>query len=232
MNRSISVVISALNEEKNIQASIETMIDILERQKFDYEILVFNDGSVDRTGEIAENLAKRFPRIKVIHNSPNQGLAHIARTAFQIATKEYLTWFPGDNSIVKESMEHILAAIVQAEVIVGYLSNTKDRPLIRRILSKSFALTLNTLFDLNLYHYTGTFVYPIALLRTVPTKATGYDFFAELLIRSLKRGVSYKQVPFLHKTDNEKSSKAFSRRNATSTFRTIFMLITEINFKT
>jgi cellulose synthase/poly-beta-1,6-N-acetylglucosamine synthase-like glycosyltransferase len=60
MNKTITVIIPALNEEANIRATYDEVMDALQGCFEDYEIIIFNDGSVDRTGAIIDDLAKQL----------------------------------------------------------------------------------------------------------------------------------------------------------------------------
>ena len=228
MNKTLSIIISAYNEEENVQAALESAKEFLKGRIEDYELLVFNDGSSDQTGEIAKRLAKNDSRIRVIHNSPNKGLAYIAKEGFRIAQKNYITWFPGDNSIDGNSMIPFIDQIGRADIVVAYMANRQCRPLVRRILSVSFVMLINLLFGLKVKYYNGATVYPADFVKKVRIFSNGYDFFAELLVRSLKSGKTFKEVPFIHKYDPRAKSKAVSLRNFMSIVKTTGILIKDI----
>lgn len=228
MQTSLTIIIPAFNEEANIRGAIEAIEGIVQEYIADYELLVFDDGSRDGTYPIVVGLSLHHPRIKLIANMQNRGLAYIAREGIRLASKSHLTWFPGDNSISRDSMGPILEAIGQADIIVAYMSNVHQRDLLRRWLSRTFTFLMNTLFALKIRYYNGPTVYPTSLARSVQLSSNGYDFFAELLIRCLKKGATYQQVPFFHKTENEQNTKAFSWRNIKSVFRTTLVLLRDI----
>ena len=95
MKKTLSIIISALNEEKNIEGAVASVIYMVEGAVDDYEILIFNDGSTDNTGPIADRLVQKNPKIKVTHFAKNRGLSEIAKRGIQMATKNYITWFLG-----------------------------------------------------------------------------------------------------------------------------------------
>jgi glycosyltransferase involved in cell wall biosynthesis len=230
MKKSLSVVMSALNEEKNIVSAIDAMTTVLREEGFtDYEILVFNDGSSDRTGDLAQEAARGDSHIRVIHHAKSLGLAAIAREAVQIATKDYETWFPGDNSVDAESMRSVFRLIGQADIVSAYTANTSSRPFVRRALSRLFTFFINSLFQLHLKYYNGASVFPLKLLREIKIKSNGYGFFAEIYVRLLKLGYSYVEVPFcLCPQDGGSSSKAFSLKNVFYIFKTVAILFLDI----
>ena len=147
-----------------------------------------------------------------------------------MATKNYLTWFPGDHSIDKESMIPILAKIGQADIIVSYIGNPESRPLLRQIVSKTFVWLMNAIFHFRLRYYNGPTVYPVRLLKSLTLKSNGYEFYSEILIRSLRTGATYIEVPFIHKPDPQTRSKAFTLKNFISVMKTTVGLIKDVYF--
>ena len=90
MTKSVSIIIPAYNEEKNLAQTIKFLLDRLNENIIsDFEILVFDDNSTDNTGKIADDLAEKYPQIKVIHNPRNMNLGYNITKGFQLATKEY-----------------------------------------------------------------------------------------------------------------------------------------------
>jgi len=231
VSKSLSVIVSAYNEEKKIQSALESILDILETKGLDYELLVFNDGSGDRTGAIMEQTATGNKRITIIHNPVNKGLACISRLAIKMAGRDYVTWFSGSNSIDKESMGKILDVMDKTDVTVTYMANPQIRPPFRRSLSGLYTFTMNKIFGLDLRYFTGPSVYRVGLIKNIVTFSQGHDFFAELLIRCLKKGATYQQIPFIHQNDKMRNSKAVSWRNIFSAVRTTGVLIRDIYFK-
>src|SRR5438105_1181088 len=95
--RTVSVIIPALNEEDNIAAAVKTVQEAIGDRFADYELLIFDDGSTDSTGQIADELAAQNSRIRVVHNQRNMGLGCNYTRGAELARMEYVAWFPGDN---------------------------------------------------------------------------------------------------------------------------------------
>jgi glycosyltransferase involved in cell wall biosynthesis len=94
---SLSVVIPAYNEEANLSTCVEKVHKVLLTLKLDWEIVIVNDGSKDKTGLIAKKLAKKYPNVKVVENKPNRGYGGSLRAGFAASTKEFISWVPADN---------------------------------------------------------------------------------------------------------------------------------------
>jgi hypothetical protein len=87
---SVSVCFPAYNEEATIRAVLEDASTVLEGTGIDYEIIVCDDGSRDRTGAIADEVAARVPRMRVIHQSPNRGIHDTFERLYHEATKAFV----------------------------------------------------------------------------------------------------------------------------------------------
>lgn len=232
--RTISVIIPALNEEKNLPGAVQTVMDALGRDFADFELLIFNDGSTDRTGAVAEELAAQDSRVKVIHNPRNFGLGYNYARGAELAKMEYVTWFPGDNDAPGDGFRITLHAVGSADIVVPFLSNAHVRPWARRVVSAAYIRLLNLLFGLRLRYYNGPAVYRRHHLLRVPIQTSGFACLASTLIRLLRLGLSYVEVPF--QTDptgmrRHGVSKAFRLRNVVSVGKAIAGLFWEVRVK-
>lgn len=225
----LSIIIPAYNEEKNIEAAVKSALAAVNDKISDYEILIFDDGSADKTGEIADLLAKNNPQIKVIHNRPNKGFGYNFIKGVEMAKMEYVTVAPGDNEILPESLRDIFLKIGEADIIAAYHQNPKARSLKRRVLSRCYTAILNLLFGLRLKYYNGPHIFRTDLLRGNMPSTFGFAFPAEVMVKLIKwRGCSYVHVGM--KVRPTGRTAAFRIKNIVSVFKTIFKLFFEIYF--
>lgn len=224
-NSGVTVIIPAYNEEKNISAAVKNASEVLEEAKSDYEILIYDDGSTDTTGQVIRNLLRSQRRITVITNPMNLGLGHIFRDAIRQATKAYLTVFPGDNDMSKDSLFALLQEKRKNSLIISSVTSQVQRKLSRRILSRLYVVLLNALFRLNVKYYNGPFICPVKPLRLLPLYSNGFAIFAELKIRLIKGGYRYKEIPFTHIGRKYGQSKAIRLRNILDVLITIVQLM-------
>ncbi len=228
--KTISIVVAAFNEEKNIEAAIDSVTGAMEGFVSDYEIIVVNDGSIDRTGALAEARAKKNPRVKVIHNKTNGGFGCTFARGVRQATKEYVTGFPGDNDASALSLRDIIQAVDGEDLVITYAKHIRNRSVLRNIISKTFVLFLNILFGLNLKYYNGLLICRRELFQSIPIKSTGLAAIAECVVRLIKSGCSYKEICFEHTGRQYGRSTALSLRSLKSVTRTILILIQDIYF--
>jgi len=195
--KKISIIIPALNEEENLEKAVRDLCSALKSEISGdgWEVLIFDDGSTDKTGEIADNLAVSNAHIKVVHNGKNMGLGYNFRKGVELARGEYVTWFPGDGENEVGSTIVTLKHIGDADIIIPYTSNMEVRTFKRRIVSRIYTGLVNFFFGLNLRYYNGLSVYKKDLLMKVPAWGNSFAFAVEILVPLLKSGVSFIEVP-------------------------------------
>lgn len=225
------MVVPALNEEDNIQAAIKNVIEAVSGHWDDYEVLVMNDGSTDRTGVLAEEMAKNNPKIRVVHNERNLGYGTSYRKAVGLASKEYISIFAGDNEISAMFLRDFLPNLGDVDFVTSYPSTTHKRVWLRRFLSKTFINTMNFIFRLKLRCYTGAFVYRVSLVRSIPIKSDGLMLLPECLVRLIKAGHRFRQVPFEYIGRKGGKSTALSSKNLLGGVRVLLILMKDIYFQ-
>jgi len=212
-DQSLTVIIAALNEEKNIEATVRTARTAVETWFGDYEILVFNDGSTDDTGAIAERIAAEDSRIRVVHHRSPRNLGGVFKEGLRAAKKDYVILINGKNDITIEALTKIFSRRDQAEIVIPYTINRCNRSLFRRFLSSLFVFILNSLFRLKLHYYNHSVLHRRSLVASVDIKTNSYAFQAEALIKLLKRGRTYVEVGVVDQFEAGKISKSFRCRN-------------------
>jgi len=231
MSSTLTVIIPALNEEGNLSAAVATVLGAIGDRFADYELLVFDDGSTDRTGAIADELAGGNPHIRVIHNPRNMGFGYNYSRGVELARMEYVTMFPGDNEIPGKAIQGILDAVGSADIVVPYIATPSVRSGSRRLISASFVALVNFLFGLRLRYFNGPCVHRRSLLQSVPMRTHGFAYMAAILVRLIRSGCSYVEVPMPLQARQHGRSKAFKPKNIASVLRTLGGLFWEVRVK-
>lgn len=231
MKPSVSVIIPALNEEGSIEATVNHVLDAIGDRFSGYELLVFDDGSSDQTGNIAERLAASNPHIRVIHNGTNMGFGYNYRKGVGLARMDYIVMFPGDNEIDETSIKHIIDLVGSAEIIIPYTVNREVRPLSRRIVSRAFVIFINLFTGLRLHYYNGPVVYRRELVQSIRIRTNGFAYQADALARLISSGHSYVEVGMLIRKREQGRSKAVSVKNIVSVLRTVLNLAWELRMR-
>ena len=196
---SLSVVLPAYNEAKNIQKTINDAVFYLEKKVRDYEIIVVNDGSVDETREIVERLSLSNPKIVLVNHPKNLGYGSALRTGFERASLDYIFFMDSDGQFDISDIDRLIPFIKDYEVIVGYREKRAD-PFIRSLNTWLYHLFIRLLFGLKIRDMDCAFkLFPRTAFQAIrPIKSGGALFSAELLIKLVMKGLKIKEVPVRH----------------------------------
>ncbi len=221
----LSIVLPALNEEGNIAGALVASSRAAERVFDDYEIIVVNDGSTDRTQEIVETHQRANPHIRILSHPSPRGFGRSYDTGRREARMTYCVMVHGDDAFGEETLVRFFSHAGSRDVILGYIENPESRSLTRRIISSAFTHLLNFLFGLRLPYFNGLQIHRTDWLRGVEVKSSGFAFQAELLIQALRTGRTFMAVGTSHRErPGGGKTKIFKPRNIVSVVRTIFDL--------
>ena len=121
----VSVIIPIYNKEAYVEACLESLL----KQDFkDFEIVIVDDGSSDRSGEICDRMAEEDSRIRVIH-TPNGGVTAARRKGVEAAQGRYILFVDADDELLPHAIKTLYDAIeeTQADEVVGVYRTQKGR---------------------------------------------------------------------------------------------------------
>ena len=237
MNYSLSVIIPVYMEAENIRDAVKGAMKATENAGIkEYEIIIIDclrkDGSHDGTPDIADEIASITPKVRVIHNKSYVNLGYKYFQGVRNAKYDYVTWIPGDNENLPESITETYKLIGKADVVVPYTSNMEVRPFFRQAVSRLYTFANNLIFGLKLNYYNGLCVYKRNLLQAIPEITDSFAFAAEILIYFLKSGASYIEIPIKIKAHSSKrKSSAFNIKNTIGTIKAIIKLFWNVRIK-
>lgn len=146
IGRRITVVLPAYNEEENLERQVRAVDVVLRDFQFDdYEISVVDDGSRDRTREIATRLKAEIPKLTLHVHEANRGYAQALRTGFTTATMPLVFYTDSDNQFDVRELKNLLASIDDYDIVCGFRIARFD-PLSRLVLSWGYNLLVRVLF--------------------------------------------------------------------------------------
>lgn len=218
---SLSLVVPCFNEEESILDTVKEIDQALAGLIDDYEFLIFNDCSSDRTKEIVDSLAAVHPKVRPIHNPVNKGLGYNFKTGVQIASKEYIVMFPGDNELTLQSIREICQHIGTVDMVISYIQNYKVRPLHRQFLSKCFTLFANFIMGQSIQYYNGPVLHKVSNLRSINLVTNGFAYQFEIISQLLWRKSSYIEVPMVLRPRYYGNSRALRIKNIITVIRTL-----------
>lgn len=136
---SLSVVLVAYNEQANLRPTAVETIEFLEDRVSDPELVIVDDGSTDGTYREAVEVAAMRPWISVHKHDRNHGMGAALKTGYARVSKEYVTFLPADGQIAAESIDALLKAAGQADLVVSTYTHREDSP-VRWVLSRGLRL--------------------------------------------------------------------------------------------
>ena len=145
LNKSISVILPAYNEEEGIRPAVLEVNDYLKNKFKDYEILVVSEGSTDNTGGVVRQLEKKISKVKLFLKQEWTGLGGALRTGFKNASKELIFYTDADRQFDIRELDKLLPMIGQYDVVTGFRIKRNDAS-IRSLMSALYNLTMRLLF--------------------------------------------------------------------------------------
>ncbi len=181
----LSVFFPAYYDELNIGKVARSAVKILEELKLkDYEIIIIEDGSPDRTGEVADELAGEFPKVRVIHHAKNMGYGATLKDGFVNAKMDYVFYTDGDNQFDLEEMKKFVALIPFSDIVVGYRKH-KQYSLYRKFTSLCYNYLLKIIFDIHYWDIDCAFkLFKTDLFRKIEIKSIDAFIDAEIMLKA------------------------------------------------
>jgi dolichol-phosphate mannosyltransferase len=218
MARDALVVLPTYNERENLDAVAAAILAASDR----VEILVVDDNSPDGTGQLADEIAAREPRLHVLHRERKEGLgrAYLAGFAWALARPYALVLeMDADFSHDPRYLPQLLEAARDADLVLGsrYVTGggTENWGLVRRLVSRGGSLYARTLLGVGVRDLTGGFKcfrrQTLERLELSTVRSEGYSFQIELTYRALNLGLRVVEIPILF-VDRRVGKSKMSRR--------------------
>jgi dolichyl-phosphate beta-glucosyltransferase len=203
---SISIIIPAHNEEKRLLASVQRMMEYCTSQRWDYELVIVEDGSTDGTVRVINDLISKDYRIKSISNKERLGKGRAIKNGVTIAEKKYIGYMDADLSADPSELERLLLFIDEFDIVVGSRILRGElppinRPFIRSFLSHCYSKLFRTMFrTVSVYDPQcglKLFKSRAAHILLSQTQTSGFAFDCEVLLKASKLGLTVKEVPII-----------------------------------
>ena len=217
-------VIPCFNEEGNVEPTVGSVREAM-GSRGDYEIVLVNDASTDRTLERMQALAAADPRIRVLDNPSNLGFGGSYKRGARAATATYVMMLPGDDGFPAQSITEIVSHAGEADMIIPIVTNPGARSWLRAFASKGFTTLLNWMFWLNVGYYNGAVLQRNELLRGIEITTNSFAYQAEALVKLIARGATYEHCHVRIQERAAGRSSALSLKNQIAVWRTILHLL-------
>lgn len=232
MEKLISFIVPALNEEKNIEAAINNVLKALKEFHLSGEIIVINDGSTDDTSLLVEQKISENPDIiKMISHKSPQGLGTSFWDGVDNAAGDVVVMIPGDNENDPQEILRYYCLMNHVDIVVPFIFNKEVRPFFRRILSSLYNFIIRISFSLNLNYTNGTILYRRSVLKDLNHRSTGFFLQTDILVRIIKQGYLFAEVPSRLSKRDSGSSKAIKFSSFLCLIKEYILLLRDYYFK-
>jgi glycosyltransferase involved in cell wall biosynthesis len=196
----VSIVLPAFNEEAIIEHTVRHVGSVLACLVDEFEIVVTDDGSTDRTGEILQTLrADPSVHLRVVTHEQNRGYGAALASGFDAAGMDLIFMTDGDKQFDVREIAGFLAAMgPDLDLVIGWRRKRADPPL-RLLNAWGWKMLVNTLFGYAARDVDCAFkLFRREVWRGMVVHARGATFSAELLVKARRLGFRVAELPVSH----------------------------------
>lgn len=195
---SLSVVLPAHNEEEAIASTVHEVIDTLCAWVQDFEVIVVNDGSQDRTGIILDTIAATHSCLKVIHHPVNQGYGAALVSGFEAVGKDLAFFMDSDGQFDIHDLERFFPLLEEYDAVLGYRMDRQDTWM-RKLNAWGWKILVGMVFGVYVRDVDCAFkLYPAQFFREHRLETRGAMINTEILYKFTRAGYTYTQVGVHH----------------------------------
>ena len=195
----LTMFFPAYNDAGTIGSLVIQAQEAIRQLTPDFEVIVVNDGSRDQTGQIAEELARTYPHVRVIHHIGNRGYGGALRSGFAAATKELIAYTDGDAQYDPAEMTLLWAEMREGvDIVNGYKISRAD-PLHRIVIGRLYHHIVSILFGLRMRDVDCDFrLMRRAMFERVELRQTSGVICLEMMKKIQDAGFRMVEVPVHH----------------------------------
>jgi glycosyltransferase involved in cell wall biosynthesis len=194
----LSIVVPFFNEAENIVATVRAIRDAFDPRVGRYEAILVDDGSMDDTGRIADDLARGDARLRVIHHPSNLGYGAALLSGFTAAHHELIFYTDGDLQFDLTEFDRLVPLLERADIVTGYRGNRRD-PWYRRTNAAMYNRVVRTLFGVKVTDLDCAFkIYRKSMFTRIRAQSSGIFITGDILIQATRLGLTIGEVEVTH----------------------------------
>jgi len=197
-DKQISVIMPALNEEKNIIPAIDSVVTAFGKYNLRGEIIVINDGSADSTSDLVKSKVSQAGscEIRLIDHDKPQGVGASFWEGAGMAKSDAVVMLPGDNENDPGEIFRYYKLLEDVDIVIPFVYNKQARNILRNLLSSVYIFIINFTFSINLHYANGTVLYRRSILKDLKSRESGFFFQTDILVKLIKNGYLFSEVPY------------------------------------
>jgi glycosyltransferase involved in cell wall biosynthesis len=194
----IAVALPAYNEEPNLPRTVSRVVSELRKVTDDFEVVVVDDGSQDRTADVVRRLQRESPEVRLVQHPVNLGYGAAVWTGITSGQKEFVFFTDADGQFDISELERFMPFTGEYDLIIGYRAPRRD-PAKRLVFAFGWKMFVTLLFGYVARDIDCAFkLFRREVLDHVYVESRGAAFSAELLIKARDRGFRVKELPVTH----------------------------------
>ncbi len=220
----VSVFLPCHNEEGNVERVVAALSAALPALAERYQVVIVDDGSRDRTGELADRMAARDPHVSVVHHPVNRGYGAAVISGIRACTEPWVVLCDGDGQFEAADIARLAAQVPACDVVVGHRVRRAD-PLMRRINGKAWTLLMRAVLGIRVRDIDcGLKLFRRDLLEGIELQAKGAMISAELMAQLVGRGARIGEVEVRHLPRLSGEQSGANLRVIARAFKELFLL--------
>lgn len=222
---SISAVFPAYNDAGTIPSMVLTALIALRQVTDDYEVVVTNDGSKDATGAVLQELAERFPELKVITHETNKGYGCALRSGFAAASKDWVFYTDGDAQYNALEMPKLVEALHEGIDIVNGYKISRNDSWYRILIGRIYHHIVKIAFGFKLRDVDCDFrLIRRDIFNHIPLESHTGTICLEMVKKFQDAGYTFAEVPVNHYHRSYGKSQFFKPKHLWTTFKHLYQL--------
>jgi glycosyltransferase involved in cell wall biosynthesis len=195
---SLSIFFPCYNEEGNVERVTRAVLAAAGQFADRFEIIIVDDGSKDRTGEIADRLAAESSQVRALHNRPNLGYGGAVHRGLQEARMEWIFFTDGDGQFDITELHKLIALLDRCDVAVGFRMKRADS-FLRRVNAFCWGVLVRALFGIKVRDIDCAFkLLPRSFIESSTLESRGALISTELLAKAQYHGLRIAEVGVGH----------------------------------
>jgi len=196
MARSVSCTILVYNEEKTLrEATLDVRDGLADFGDREFEILIVDDGSSDRSVEISRELEREIPEVRLIRHDRNRGPGSAILTGIRNSKNDVICFHAADQQLVFSEVASFIPLLDDHDIVIGSRSGRLDYTPMRKLSSVVYIKLAHLLFGLGEWDdFNFLYLYRRELFDDLPIETDGVFMCTEIFVRALDRGARVASV--------------------------------------
>ena len=225
----LSLIFPVFDEEQNLGELLDAALRIAPRLAADFEVIVVDDGSRDRSGAIIDAWSRTHPSVRRLSHAANRGYGAALRTGLREARGQLVFFSDADLQFDLAELEKLLAHTDRFDIVAGFRAPRRD-PWPRRLLAAGWGGLVRVLFGLRVRDIDCAFkVFHRRVIEAMPIESIGAFVNTEILVRATAAGFRIHQVPVTHRRRRHGQQTGANMRVIARALRELVLLFRDLH---